>query len=242
MTDRERFLAAICAEPAEDLHRLVYADWLEDQGESDRAAFIRVQVELAPWESKSSSFEPPHLPALRRRERQLLKAHFGEWTDPLPEELVTKPCESCLEQSPDWETNAVECRRCDSTGLVLDEDRVEFRRGFVEELAPPAALWIEHGDAILKANPIREVRLATWPEVVVQTYERERCTVLTLTAGARQTSFYVEHRLIHHIGPDREGVFYRDIIYRLLKQLWPTVSFVLPEERPENVRVESSSS
>jgi uncharacterized protein (TIGR02996 family) len=37
---------AVLADPADDAPRLVYADWLDEQGESDRAALIRVQVEL----------------------------------------------------------------------------------------------------------------------------------------------------------------------------------------------------
>jgi uncharacterized protein (TIGR02996 family) len=47
MTEREAFIAAILAAPDDDLPRLVYADWLEEQGEVERAEFIRVQCELA---------------------------------------------------------------------------------------------------------------------------------------------------------------------------------------------------
>src|SRR6266545_1639809 len=53
MSDRDALLAAICAQPDEDTPRLVFADYLEENGESPRAAFIRTQVELArtlPWE------------------------------------------------------------------------------------------------------------------------------------------------------------------------------------------------
>lgn len=41
MTDREALLAAVRESPDDDLPRLVFADWLDDRGESDRAAFIR---------------------------------------------------------------------------------------------------------------------------------------------------------------------------------------------------------
>ena len=41
------FLAAIIADPDEDTLRLVAADFLEENGDPDRAAFIRVQVALA---------------------------------------------------------------------------------------------------------------------------------------------------------------------------------------------------
>src|SRR5687768_14661656 len=47
MDDRAGFWEAICAEPDEDAHRLVFADWLEEHGEAERAEFIRAQCELA---------------------------------------------------------------------------------------------------------------------------------------------------------------------------------------------------
>lgn len=53
MTDHDALLAAVLAAPADDLPRLVYADWLDEHGDPDRAAFIRTQVRLAsadPWE------------------------------------------------------------------------------------------------------------------------------------------------------------------------------------------------
>ncbi|HVL11029.1 MAG TPA: TIGR02996 domain-containing protein [Gemmata sp.] len=53
MSDHDALLAAICAEPDDDTPRLVFADWLEENDQVDRAAFVRAQVELArtpPWE------------------------------------------------------------------------------------------------------------------------------------------------------------------------------------------------
>lgn len=47
MSDEAAFLAAILAEPADDTVRLVYADWLQENGQPERAEFIRVQVELS---------------------------------------------------------------------------------------------------------------------------------------------------------------------------------------------------
>jgi uncharacterized protein (TIGR02996 family) len=45
MTDGEALLRAVCAAPREDLPRLVYADWLEENGQGERAEFIRIQCE-----------------------------------------------------------------------------------------------------------------------------------------------------------------------------------------------------
>jgi uncharacterized protein (TIGR02996 family) len=50
--DEQSLLAAIRRFPADDLCRLVYADWLDERGGDERprrAEFIRVQVELARW-------------------------------------------------------------------------------------------------------------------------------------------------------------------------------------------------
>jgi uncharacterized protein (TIGR02996 family) len=47
MSDRDALLAAIRAQPDEDVSRLMFADYLEEHDEPRRAAFIRAQVELA---------------------------------------------------------------------------------------------------------------------------------------------------------------------------------------------------
>lgn len=47
MTEGDSLSRAILAEPGDDLLRLVYADWLDDAGEPERAALIRVQIQLA---------------------------------------------------------------------------------------------------------------------------------------------------------------------------------------------------
>ncbi|OWK46704.1 TIGR02996 domain-containing protein [Fimbriiglobus ruber] len=47
MLDREPFLRAIFANPADDLPRLVFADWLEERGEGAWADVIRTECERA---------------------------------------------------------------------------------------------------------------------------------------------------------------------------------------------------
>jgi uncharacterized protein (TIGR02996 family) len=46
LAHEQAFLAEILAQPDDDAPRLVFADWLDDHGEGDRAEFIRAQVEL----------------------------------------------------------------------------------------------------------------------------------------------------------------------------------------------------
>jgi uncharacterized protein (TIGR02996 family) len=70
LSQHEAFLRAIFDTPDDDTPRLVYADFLQEQGEDDRAELIRVQCELVaePW-SESSDRQC----ALSARERVLLK-------------------------------------------------------------------------------------------------------------------------------------------------------------------------
>jgi uncharacterized protein (TIGR02996 family) len=46
LSDRDALLAAIRANPEEDTPRLMLADWLDENGEPERAEFIRIQCEL----------------------------------------------------------------------------------------------------------------------------------------------------------------------------------------------------
>ena len=74
------FLDDILANPDDDAPRLVYADWLDDQGDGARAEFIRVQCERARlpwWEARQVR--------LRLRERALLKQHGEKWKGGLPD-------------------------------------------------------------------------------------------------------------------------------------------------------------
>src|SRR5437588_196244 len=74
------FLQAICAEPDEDAHRLVYADWLDENGRPERAEFIRVQCALA-----KLGPDDPRPPHLLKREKALYEAHHQAWFDELPD-------------------------------------------------------------------------------------------------------------------------------------------------------------
>jgi uncharacterized protein (TIGR02996 family) len=72
----EDFWPAILADPS-DTPRLIYADWLEEQGDP-RSEFIRVQCELA-----HLTDDDPRWPALKARETAMLEEYAEEWKRPL---------------------------------------------------------------------------------------------------------------------------------------------------------------
>ena len=71
MSDRLGMILAIHEQPDDDLTRLAYADWLEEHGEPDRAAFIRIQVELAELEDRGEG-KSLEADELRKKERAFL--------------------------------------------------------------------------------------------------------------------------------------------------------------------------
>jgi uncharacterized protein (TIGR02996 family) len=79
MSQADAFLDAIREAPDDDAPRLIFADWLDDHGDADRAAFIRAQVRLAP-------LPPQGLARLDLEDEadDLLRKH-PEWAGRLPE-------------------------------------------------------------------------------------------------------------------------------------------------------------
>lgn len=78
MSIEAAFLEDVIANPDDDGPRLVYADWLEDHGQAERAEFIRVQIALARMDPAAPGRE-----ALLVRERELLSVHAIAWAEPL---------------------------------------------------------------------------------------------------------------------------------------------------------------
>lgn len=69
----------ILEDPAQDGPRLVFADWLEEQGDP-RAEFIRLQIELSQLPEQD-----PRRDRLMDREMQLLNLHGPDWRREIPE-------------------------------------------------------------------------------------------------------------------------------------------------------------
>jgi uncharacterized protein (TIGR02996 family) len=70
-------IAAIRAARDDDLPRLVYADWLDEHGQPDRAEFIRLQCWLSAHPMSHPEWEP-----VWEREQQLLQEHNERWWTP----------------------------------------------------------------------------------------------------------------------------------------------------------------
>ncbi|MCI0700669.1 MAG: TIGR02996 domain-containing protein, partial [Planctomycetia bacterium] len=84
MNEREAFIEAIAAHRDEDTPRLVFADWLQENGEEDRAEFIRLECELATHRRELAwrSPLPEHLQELWNLSRELFDLRSSFWFEP----------------------------------------------------------------------------------------------------------------------------------------------------------------
>jgi len=79
--ERRAFIEAVREDPEDDFPRLVFADWLDEQGDP-LGEFIRVQCELA---DLSEADDPRRHASLKVREDELLKAHQKSWAGEIEE-------------------------------------------------------------------------------------------------------------------------------------------------------------
>lgn len=148
MTDGDALLAAIRANPEEDTPRLVYADWLQEHGQEERAEFIRVQVEYARLHEHFAGHEATGGNEYCRRcvnaagMSSLLLGKFR-----VPRQGPAPFAADCPHRI---------AGMADYAGPLVEWD---WHRGFVCEVRGPAAWWLAHGDAIRRAHPVTRVRL-----------------------------------------------------------------------------------
>jgi uncharacterized protein (TIGR02996 family) len=68
MNDKDALFQSVLAAPEDDAPRLIFADWLDENGEPERAEFIRVQIDLARLPARGKVRT-----ALKARETELLR-------------------------------------------------------------------------------------------------------------------------------------------------------------------------
>jgi len=122
-TDEDGFIQSILEAPDDDVPRLQYADWLEEQGDP-RGEFIRLQVELA----RMTANDPRRL-RLAERAGVLLKQHRLAWGAPLLDRLSPN----------DWITS---WRRGFPEGIETDAKTFLDHASDIFRLSPVRALTV----------------------------------------------------------------------------------------------------
>lgn len=136
-------LADILERPEDDAPRLIYADWLEDNGHPKRAQFIRSQIQLYRLKEAMARYEERWVRAVARLEVERLKK--------IVDQLL-------LDHEADW--------LCDSLGTKSVQKPVHiypveaaWERGFIDSLYTYRSDWIQRIWPLCGWHPVRTVRL-----------------------------------------------------------------------------------
>jgi uncharacterized protein (TIGR02996 family) len=152
MSDREAFVSAIAAAPTDDLPRLVFADWLEEHGEPERAEFIRTQIR---WHHA----DPEEKKQLDVRARDLFDEHWRVWFRSFLEVFEIAPMRRGRGFYAGGSTRAGEYTFVYPMGPESAFADVIFARGFVSRFGVNLGRWAG-GRSLAEAfrlEPVREL-------------------------------------------------------------------------------------
>jgi uncharacterized protein (TIGR02996 family) len=152
MDHDDAILRAIIEDPDDDAPRLVYADWVDERGQPERAELIRVECQLGRLLGSGPirhhlecrarqllcisdgvfKFEGHLSEPMEARDHELLAAHGARWAEPLH-------------------------------GLV---DYLGFRRGFVEEVGIRGRAFLGAAGDLFRFAPVRHASFSRVPPVL----------------------------------------------------------------------------
>lgn len=163
MGEREAFIRSICENPADGVARLVFADWLSENGDEKYAEFIRTQVELA-RPDPTPPVRPSSLGIIARiafpfggaiaaqNRMERYQRELGEYTEAMVKRKRMLPREKQLLSPGSWTDLLGE-----GTGWTTDlnatlsgnQPVVAWHRGFAHTAICMAELWLKHADALV---------------------------------------------------------------------------------------------
>src|SRR5262249_53104659 len=120
--------------------RLIFADWLEDNGDPDRAEFIRARIHGVRLVGLDSRQADADAEAFRQRAHVLLRANWKRWTEPLAAFFGPSPF--------NWTS-----RGYSSDALSY------FPRGFIEAIQLDVDRFLQIAAELFRAYPIRVAAL-----------------------------------------------------------------------------------
>lgn len=176
-TEGDMLLRDICAHPADDAPRLIFADWLDEHGQLERAEFIRVQCEISRWLKIPCSIAAGTWERDRISPRHLKAV---EWSEPPParcglplnDKMDMGLCHKCariellLERHRELQRMpADKWHMVNYPVSILAETKVKLapfwrmERGFVHQMSVSVWTWEEYGPYIVSRQPIESLEL-----------------------------------------------------------------------------------
>ncbi len=229
--DHPAFLKAIIAKPDEDTPRLAYADWCDECGQTERAEFIRVQIELAripePKEKMvglvtGTDKDRRHYCCTQchslPKGQDCRFHHLFDRSRVLCQDLV-----SLMTKGTTWE---------EFNGLI--DSNADVHRGFIESGVCLSADWIRLGDETLKRHPVRKI---TWVDLPILCDDQQNSGQRVMLRGDSKSVSVTETnalaaKLIDLAAAKGNAVHPGNALYLSAARLrWPGVEFEIREPR-----------
>lgn len=150
------FLAVIAENPDDDTPRLVFADWLQDNGQPERAEFIRAQIELTDLLKDVRDGDLGRVEELRDRSHALLRPQrLWDWfgiDGGLPTSRPKRVMLGKVEQ------DSLVCKVGYPDGRRKPKHwKLGVRRGFISAVELGIVAFETHGPALVSRHPIERV-------------------------------------------------------------------------------------
>jgi uncharacterized protein (TIGR02996 family) len=153
MPRHEAFLKAVIDAPDDDAPRLIYADWLEENGGAARAEFIRVQCEVANLPDGD-----PRKKLLKNRAAALLKSHRHIWDPPVFQALGRLASHDALPQEKWFLLLPLRQRISRVLSPSSARGALEYRRGFVGAVELGMREFLDQAEALFRIAPVQTIR------------------------------------------------------------------------------------
>lgn len=205
-TELDALLAAVIANPADDLPRCLYADKCRELGDEDRADFIETQLELA--RLPDCGHRPGRDVAWWAKGVTCPRCRLWQASERFLMSDAAKP----VRQLP-WGS----------------APRHAVGRGFVESVTRTAEQWIQHGDAIRAKHPVERVTLTTWPRFYCHQNLQDRAYGLSFSLPDRIVTDRITEQALAATQSYAGAIeLIRRTINGMLAEKWEGVKFSVP--------------
>lgn len=165
MTDTQAALiAAIRAEPDDDNVRLVYADWLEENGQAERAEFIRLECQVAEFLKVSRHWEDCKCGGGNGHHCKPCddKDTWSEYHDRRWDCWAKLRMEFGIPEYSAGDGRGRDTKCCMYASINRLGLAIKFteRRGFIESVTCPLDWWLSHGPELCRWHPVQRVEIA----------------------------------------------------------------------------------
>lgn len=135
MTTREALIADIIAHPDDDLRRLVFADWLEENGEQERAEVILLMIK---GRKTKGGFIDTRTRHFKKLQKLIAGLHPGSFR--------------VIGTNKSWGHPPAVC-----VDLFRPTTRLTYTRGLIFRADCQLATWMRIGPAVVRSHPVTRV-------------------------------------------------------------------------------------